>query len=539
MTGLLSAAILSLSFFGAAPVHVTAGPDGVLGGVMVGESPNDVVIGSYRDGGRVRTVTLRAAGAPAPWRAVTITEEETGRRYPAAIGASAIVRLAPTGEIDSVRQRHDLTAVRELLGSARLFLVDDTSGDGLALASRLALSDDDAIEEVMPDLALERRRTAIPVPPNDPLYGGQWFYEKLHMEDVWATQSGTSDVTIVVVDNGCDTAHPDLVDKLDPGFDALEDDDDPMPPVVNGQMNDHGTACAGLVGASTNNEVGVAGMCPDCRVRCARLLPDDGALVPISDDADVFAWAIDIGAAVISNSWGFNTAVSVPFPLRNAMEAAFDNGRDGKGALVVFAAGNNASIINDDELCNVRGVLCVGAITTFDETTSFSNKGPPVDLVVYTGTYTTDISGPLGSDDSDYTTLFGGTSSACPVAAGAAALLVAERPEMTAQEISDVLIGTVRPAVYAVPDENGHDEEYGYGILDIKAAYTSLLPAGPDGGVDDDDGGEAEPEPDVDDLDGCAGCQGTDASMTGAGALALLVMRRRRARSQSPTDLCR
>jgi serine protease len=526
MPALFSVALLSLTLFGAAPVHVVTTPTSAFEGV----TPAPVVIGRYFDQGLERVVWSRADVASAPWRAVTIAERETGRRYPAAIGSRAILRLSTTGSIDAVRQRHGISYVREMLPSARLFHIEDATGDGLALATRLAAAHDPAIVNVMPDIALERKQASISVPPNDPLYVGQWFYQKLKMEDVWATQSGSSDVTIVVVDNGCDTSHVDLIEKLDPGIDVLDDDDDPMPPVVNGQINDHGTACAGLVGASTNNAVGIAGMCPSCRIRCVRLLPDDGALVAISDDVDAFAWSIEINAAVISNSWGFTSHVSVPGPLRNAIEAAFDNGRDGFGAVVVWAAGNNASIIQSDELCNVRGVLCVGAITNFDETTSFSNKGPPVDLVVYTGTYTTDIMGPLGSSQGDYTTLFGGTSSACPIAAGAAALLVSERPDLTAQEISDVMIATVRPAAYAQPDETGHDDEYGYGILDVVAAYTALLPAVTDGGVGNDAG---EPEPDADDLDGCPGCQGVDATFTGVAALALLLLRRRGARSRA------
>jgi len=512
-------ALSSAALLAGAPVYVT-GP-----ALPVTEG---AVLGTYIDGDHTRTVRARPMTASDGWRAVTIHEHESGRDVPAAIGAAVIVTLVEGSAIDALAARASLTKSRALHPLLRMFLVEDASGDALALSARLRA--DPLVVEAMPDIALGMKGHSIPVPPDDPLYGGQWFYEKLDMESVWPHQSGDETITIAVIDNGCDMTHPDLSTKFDEGYDALDDDNDPTPPEVNDFVNDHGTACAGLVGAITNNGLGVAGMCPGCRIRCGRLVPDDGALVPISSDVDAFLWAMETGAAVISNSWGFNAAIAVPGPLRNAIEAAFDYGRFGQGAVIAFAAGNEASTINGDELCGVRGVLCVGAITTFDETTSFSNKGPPLDLVVYTGTYTTDIAGPEGSDEGDYTTLFGGTSSSCPVAAGAAALLVAEAPDLTSAEITELLISTVRPAVYAEPDETGHDEEYGFGILDIVAAHRSLRPDLVDGGATDDDAGE--PEPDVGDDDdppsGCPGCTAVDARAPFALALTLLAMRRRR-----------
>jgi uncharacterized protein (TIGR03382 family) len=330
----------------------------------------------------------------------------------------------------------------------------------------------------MPDLHLPHVLKAFESAPNDPRYPGQWFFQKIGLEAVWKRETGSRDVTIVVVDTGCDMKHPDLVGKLDPGLDTFDGDDDPTPP--QSRAGDaHGTACAGIVGASTNNALGVAGACPECRVRCVRLLTGDNGPIPISADIEAFTWSRDVGAAVISNSWGFQAATPVPAMLAAAMQDASDNARGGLGALVVFAAGNDSRPINDDELQAVRGVLNVGAVNNFGEVTAFSNSGRSLDVVAPTGTNTTDISGAGGTDPGDYTASFGGTSSACPVVAGVAGLLASAAPAKRASEIGDALIATARQSPFATPDGNGHDLFYGYGQIDPAAALEKLAPAPP------------------------------------------------------------
>jgi len=173
--------------------------------------------------------------------------------------------------------------------------------------------------------------------------------------------------------------------------------------------------------------------------------------------------------------------------------------------MVVFAAGNDDRVLGDDELEAVRGVLCVGAINNYDEQAPFTNSGKAIDLVAPTGTVTTDIAGSLGEDPGDYTTTFGGTSSACPVVAGISGLLVGAAPERTSAELYDVLTHTTRKAPFAQPDATGHDPIYGYGIVDPVAALRDVLGlAGePDGGVDAGPKGTDPDEPDAEEGCGC------------------------------------
>jgi subtilisin family serine protease len=219
----------------------------------------------------------------------------------------------------------------------------------------------------------------------------------------------------------------------------------------------------------------VAGTCPECRLRCVRLLPEDDAPVPVSADTDAFAFALESGAWVVNNSWGFSDPVPVPGPLRDAIRAVITEGRGGKGTVVVFAVGNDSRLLGDDELPAVPGVLGVGATNNFDELAQFSNSGNAVDVVAPMGTLTTDISGPAGDDPGDYTRRFGGTSSAAPVVSGLVGLLLAADPDRTEEAVRDALMGTAEQSLFATPKPNGHDDEYGWGVVRPAAALRAYL----------------------------------------------------------------
>src|SRR5690606_25132431 len=116
-----------------------------------------------------------------------------------------------------------------------------------------------------------------------------------------------------------------------------------------------GTACAGIAAATTNNAEGIAGACPECRLRCVRMLQE--APTPISANIEAFQFAFDVGAAIVSNSWGFADPIDVPQPLADAIDNVYRNGRGGKGALVLFAAGNDDREIGPGELQSLPSVL--------------------------------------------------------------------------------------------------------------------------------------------------------------------------------------
>jgi MYXO-CTERM domain-containing protein len=391
--------------------------------------------------------------------------DEKGRASTAFVGRRAIVRV--DGDLAGLQR------LRPLVPALAYWLVEsETDEDGLQLAARLQA----ASVEAWPDLYFLRRRDSFTVPPNDPQYPGQWFFASLDMEAAWRIESGRSDVSVAVIDNGCDLQHPDLVDQLDPGRDAIKGTGDPsFFPNVNG--NYHGTACAGLVAASTNNGIGVAGACPGCRLRCIKLLDEtNGGLVPISADMDAFQFVLDQNVAVASNSWGFTTATTVPQPLADAIALVHQQGRNGLGTLVVFAAGNDDRLLGPDELEALPGVTTVGAVDNFAEVAQFSNHGPPLAVVAPLGTLSTDISGSDGENAGDYLSNFGGTSSACPIVAGIFGLMVSLAPQKTATELEDLLRATAKQSKFATPDAMGHDDYYGYGLVQPALALKMLQP---------------------------------------------------------------
>jgi serine protease len=464
-----------------------------------------------------REVSAKRAGAPsadARGRVLTPVElrYQDGRSVRAHVDHTALVRLGD--DALEVASAHGMRLVRPVAPSIGLWLVEsEADEDGLDLAERAGAG---GVLDAIPNLYLRVRRTADPYTPSDPRFGGQWYFENLDMPNAWGITRGNASTSIVVIDTGCDLAHPDLVAKLDPGLDVVDGDADPsFDPADSGAA--HGTECAGIVGAATDNGEGIAGGCPECRVRCVRFLSDDP--VPLSADIEAFQFALDVDASVVSNSWGFVDPMPVPEMLADVIREVATSGRGGKGALVFFAAGNDDRVIEDDELQAADGVLCVGAINNFDESTPFTNQGAAIDVVAPTGTLTTDISGPGGDDPSDYTNLFGGTSSACPVVAGIGGLLVAAAPEKTADEIYEVLVRTTRPAPFATPDGTGHDVIYGYGIVQPVAALEDALGLGTGGagggaGGGDGEGGAGGGSDEDDDGCGCAVPGGTSRSGT-------------------------
>lgn len=385
-----------------------------------------------------------------------------------------------------------------------------TNEDGVDVAMRLqALVGHEGLRAVIPDILIPHRSRDIAVPPSDPLASGQWFYERIGLVDAWRFEDGDPSTEVVVVDNGCDLAHPDLVDSLEAGRDVRDGDDEPSyDPSVLG--NEHGTACAGLVAATTDNGLGVAGTCPECAVRCVRLLGAD-PLTSLSADIAAFEFALETNAAVVSNSWGYDGPFGVPGPLEAAVRNVITEGRDGLGAVVVFAAGNDNANLSSLDLTAIEGVVAVGATNLFDETTPFSNFGADLDVVAPTGTITTDIQGADGGDPGDYTDLFGGTSSSAPVVAGVAALLISAKPDVTGAEVAELLRSTAEQSFFASPDAQGHDDYYGYGIVRPLEALRVLVPEvvgdfqpeteepadGQDAPSMDDGEAQADPRPDA------------------------------------------
>lgn len=346
---------------------------------------------------------------------------------------------------------------------------------------------------------------------DDPEYGGQWYLQDLDMEPLLALSTGDAAIRVAVIDSGIDVDHIDLAGGVVGGIDTFAEDEDPRPDPgefcgsSSSQICDeHGTAVSGIIGARANNGVGIVGLCADCSLIAIKLLGEGAGSGSLSASIQAFEYAIAQDADVINNSWGYTTATTTPGPLAEAITRAATVPNEGRGALVVFAAGNDDRAVEDGELCALPEVLCVSGIDTYGNVVNYSNFGAAIDLAAPSATVS------LAPEDG-LTETFGGTSAAAPVVSGFAAWTLSYAPELTAAELGALLVDTARQSPLSNPGEDGHDDRYGWGVLSPAEVYAALAP---------------EEEPDPLPPGGC-GC-GSGGAPNAAAALLLLALSRRR-----------
>ena len=283
--------------------------------------------------------------------------------------------------------------------------------------------------------------------PNDPGYtlGNQWALTKLRAPEAWDITTGSPGVTVALVDTGADLDHADLAAKLLPGHNtvsagATAQDDFAGP--------GHGSLAAGVVGASTNNAVGVAGIAWN-----ARLLPVkvcDSAYCALTDTAEGIRWAADQGADVINVFPGFDSD-----PNGELLSAV--NHAAAQGAIVVAAVGNSSASIQYP--ARYPGVIAVGVTDQNDAVTTYSPAGADLDLVAPGVSITSTTK--MGN----YTT-FTGAGASAPHVSGVLALLLS-------QGISDT--AAVQALFAGAKDLGaaGWDANSGWGRVDACGALSA------------------------------------------------------------------
>ncbi|MCI5055127.1 MAG: S8 family serine peptidase, partial [Flavobacteriales bacterium] len=317
-------------------------------------------------------------------------------------------------------------------------------------------------------------------------YGNQYAGIDLNTEKAWTITSG-SGANVAIFDHGFEMNHPDLMSNVvNNGFDAKSGS---SPSQVRG---DHGTACAGIVGAPQNN-LGVSGVAPDATLTSISINLTNGDTP--QQLASGFNWARTKGVDVISNSWGGYTPSSI---LSDAIWDCLTLGRNGLGTVVVFAAGNENNQNVRWPGSQFSEILLVGAMSPCGERKNPSScdgegwgscYGPLLDIVapgvkIYTTDNAPTRSGRNGYSNGDYHATFNGTSSACPAAAGVCALILAQKPSLKRSEVVKIIESTarkVRSDIYTYSNNgsrpNGSwNANMGYGLID---AYEALLGLGP------------------------------------------------------------
>ena len=396
-----------------------------------------------------------------------------------------LIGLKDTGKKARKLLRDRGLKVLEEFGDGAEFLVQLTpESDPFAMLAELQQLDEVAYVE--PDLVIIGQHARRMVNPSaaggDPLLPKQYATQITKAAEAWTSQQGRPEIKIAILDEGVDTQHEDLAAAIKGGYDATDNDEFQEP----NQWDGHGTACAGLAAAVPNNDVGVRGIGAGCSLLAVRIAysSEPGSDHWVTNNGWIrrgIDWAWRNGADVLSNSWGGgwpSTAIT------GAFERARTRGRNGKGSVIIIAAGNDSGPVTFPG--TLPNVLTVSASNEFDEFKTQtsgdgeqwwgSNFGPEVTVAAPgVHNYTTDITGAGGYNgqaNGHYVTNFNGTSSATPIVAGAAGLILSANDALGEAEVRTIIRDTA-DKVGSQPYFEGRNDQMGFGRLNVARAIAT------------------------------------------------------------------
>jgi serine protease len=434
-----------------------------------------------------------------------------------------------------------------LVKSSLSFEVYKITGDALQISKTIYTSG--KVEFCTPNFFVKYEKTSSD-PPNDPYYNQQWYLNNtgqgtndgktttidadIDAPEAWEISKGDPNVVVAVLDQGVTSDHPDLPNsrqiRLDgsnfaSAYDGTNNPNDPSPTISTIIGWNHGNACAGIIGATQNNGIGISGIAPLCKIMPIKI-PLNYSGVPISIYASAIDFAVANNADILSNSWGnASTSPNAMPAVVSAIQNAINNNK-----VVVFSAGNIANRIYGERgswgyvgfpaNVDIDDVLSVGASDRNNIVANYSPNGASAYSDVTTGInleivapshsaynsqipseafniWTLDIPGQdygynswkdasfvlpavgellpnSGTNFTDYTGRMGGTSAAAPQVAAVAALIKSVNPCLTAHQIKNILeqsADKVGPYNYEVDITHpGQSKEMGYGKLNAHQA---------------------------------------------------------------------
>lgn len=320
-------------------------------------------------------------------------------------------------------------------------------------------------EEVDPGFIFNYTNNCI----SDPSFTLQWALNKTSICDAWKITKGDPSIVVAVIDQGVDLNHSEFENNISNlSYDLVSKS---SPSKIYGN---HGTHVAGIIAANQNGKQ-ISGVAP-----LTTLLPISHSLrasPTISEElASGISYAWRNNASVINNSWGdqggalYNNLKSAL--LDNAISDAIMKGRNGLGAVVVFAAGNAGKSPVDYPASSNPDILVVGSVNDNFKKSSFSSYGDNLDVVAPGDEI-------LSTLPSNQIGTMSGTSMAAPYVSGVAALILSKEPYLTAKDVS-IRIETTADKLSGygyqiVKGNGGWNDKTGYGLVNPKKALESTI----------------------------------------------------------------
>jgi len=420
-----------------------------------------------------------------------VFQREDGR---VVIGTDTVaVKLKPgltDAQVNDILQAAGIRLVRRLRFSPNLYEAR-VVGQRDAIDTSMALRDNGAVEYSEPVLIEQIGGRYI---PTDPDFSKQWQWQydgagggvpgaDVGAVAAWDHTRGAG-VRVAVIDNGFDVHHPDLALGIEPALSGYFDDDGNFQHGLLGFPNDvadHGTFCAGMAAARSNNGVGGCGAAPECKLMLVAALSDQvgsqltlARAVAYCADPTTEGGATPADAAdIISCSLGPSTssAWSISAVLDDAIRFATANGSGGRGTPIFWASSNGHVLITDDQVVSHPNVIAIGRSNQSNQPDN-SAFGPELAfLAPGRDVYSTRTGGLYGTKV--------GTSFAAPCSAGLAALILGVRPNLRRDEVFDILRRSA-DKIGAGYDANGHSDQAGFGRINARrAVQTAMAQTGP------------------------------------------------------------
>ena len=320
----------------------------------------------------------------------------------------------------------------------------------------------------------------------EPYYDEQWYLHKnqtfyeinninenahIHMGDELQQYSGKG-ITVAIIDDGLDMTHEELKKTEMVTYDIVEHTSDVS---HDGLYDYHGTAVTGIIAADLNGK-GIAGIAYQSRIIFLKYHDE----MSDSQVIELFQKADELGADIINCSWG---TYDVSPAVKETIQNLANYGRNGKGTLIVFAAGNDSQDMGNDESA-IPEVIAVGSTDRDNLRAWYSNYGKELDVMVpggyEIGISTIDPMGENGIAEIDINYLlandpwsFIGTSSSAPIVSGVLAILLEKNPELTRFEILELLQST-SDKIGNIEYVDGWNSYYGYGKINVRNLIESL-----------------------------------------------------------------